>query len=96
MAISILHTYLAELRHTAAAPNTTEHSYRPAIGQLIESLATHLNRPLHQLTLEPGHVTVAGASDAVLYGPTVNDSAVQVNPQIASSFFSSFSLLKDF
>ena len=74
MSHAILQDYLTELRKTATAPGgTTEHSYRPAFKELVESLATHLNRPLANLTLEPGHVTAAGAPDAVLYGPTASD-----------------------
>lgn len=74
MPISILHTYLAELRETAAGPSgATEHSYRPALKRMIAALADHLDRPLAYLTLEPGHVAAAGAPDAVLYGPTRQD-----------------------
>lgn len=63
-------TYLNSLRDIAGAPSTTEFSYRPALKTLIEALALCLNRPLARLTLEPGHITDAGAPDAVLYGPT--------------------------
>ena len=69
----IVQTYLTSLRQTASAPNATEHSYRPAIEMLIKDLAQYLNRPLAHLILEPGHVTAAGAPDAVLYGSTAQD-----------------------
>jgi hypothetical protein len=69
----ITEAYLASLRQIAGAPNTTEHSYRPAIETLTKDLAQHLSRPLAYLILEPGHVTAAGAPDAVLYGPTDQD-----------------------
>jgi len=69
----IVQTYLTSLRQTVSAPNATEHSYRPAIETLIKDLAQHLNRPLAHFTLEPGHVTAAGAPDAVLYGSTDRD-----------------------
>jgi predicted helicase len=40
---------------------------------MVESLATELDRPLANLTLEPGRVATSGAPDAVLYGPTLTD-----------------------
>lgn len=66
----IVRTYLTSLRQTAGAPHATEHSYRPAIEALIQNLAQHLDWPLARLTLEPGHVTAAGAPDVALYGST--------------------------
>jgi predicted helicase len=69
----IVQTYLTSLRQIISAPSATEHSYRPAIEKLIEELAQHLNRPVAHLILEPGHVTAAGAPDAVVYGPTDQD-----------------------
>jgi hypothetical protein len=70
--VRILHRYLASLRDIALT-STTEHSFRHALKTLVESLATELDRPLANLTLEPGRVSTSGAPDAVLYGPELTD-----------------------
>jgi predicted helicase len=66
----IIHTYLTELRKVAEAPHTTEHSYRAILKTLMQDIAQHLDRPLARITIEPGHITEAGAPDLILYGAT--------------------------
>ena len=73
MTVAIVQHYLNEIRQVATGPAATEASYGPALKALVESLATSLNRPLANLTLQPGHVTAAGAPDASAYGPTASE-----------------------
>jgi|GEM_PF-374539 len=67
--VSLLQTYLAEIRRIAET-SATEVTYRPTLETLVRGVASSLNRPLHTMTMEPGHITEAGAPDFVLFGPT--------------------------
>lgn len=73
MPVAIVQHYLNELRQVATGPSATEASYGPALKVLVEALATHLNRPLANLILQPGHVTAVGAPDGSAYGPTADE-----------------------
>lgn len=70
--MTTLSRYLTALRTTAIV-STTEHSFRHVLKTMVESLATELGRPLANLTLEPGRITISGAPDAVLYGHSLDD-----------------------
>lgn len=73
MGESDVHQYLNDLRKVSSTGDTTEHSYREALGTLLRSLAAEGDHPLRQLVFEPGNITDAGAPDGVAYGPAEHE-----------------------
>ena len=58
MTIDAVHTYIQSLDKELAAGNTTEHTHRPALKALFQSL-----NPVITATNEPQHITAVGAPD---------------------------------
>src|SRR5271157_3544487 len=58
MTIDAVHAYIQSLDKELAAGNTTEHTHRPALKTLFQSLS-----PSITATNEPQHITAVGAPD---------------------------------
>ena len=58
MAATPIHNYIQSLEKELAAGNTTEHSHRPALKTLFQSLNSAITA-----TNEPQHITAVGAPD---------------------------------
>ena len=58
MTSTSIHDYIQSLEKELAAGNTTEHTHRPALKALLESL-----NPDITATNEPQHITAVGAPD---------------------------------
>ena len=58
MTTNLVHTYIQSLEKELSAGDTTEHTHRPALKALLESL-----NPDIIATNEPQHITAVGAPD---------------------------------
>jgi hypothetical protein len=58
MTATVIHEYIQSLDKELAAGNTTEHTHRPALKALFQSL-----NPAITATNEPQHITAVGAPD---------------------------------